>query len=83
MAPHDNNMVPSKGTTFYVSSWVFITDGSGGFDSHLIDPSAPEVSEAARRRAVNEFVNQLDEIPLPVHVKEIRKQPDFDITSIQ
>ena len=39
MAPLDNNAVPAKGITFYVGSWVFIADGSGGFDSHLIDPS--------------------------------------------
>ena len=69
MAPLDNNVVPAKGTTFYIGSWVFVADGSGGFDSHLIDPSAPEASEAARRRAVDEFVNQLDEISLLVHVK--------------
>ena len=47
MAPLDNNMMPAKGTTFYIGSWVFIADGSGGFDSHLIDPSAPKTSEAA------------------------------------
>jgi len=42
MAPPDNNVVPAKGTTFYVGSWVFVADGSGGFDSHLIDPNIPE-----------------------------------------
>ena len=45
------------------------------------DPGAPEASEASRRRTIDEFVDQLDEILLLVHDKEIRKQSDFDITS--
>ena len=72
MAPLDNNMMPAKGTTFYIGSWVFITDGSGGFDSQLIDPSAPKTSEAARHREVDNFVDQLDVIHLLVHIKEVR-----------
>jgi len=79
MAPLDNNMMPAKGTTFYIGSWVFIADGSGGFDSHLIDPSAPKTSEATRRGEVNNFIDQLHDIPLPVHVKEVRNLPDFDV----
>jgi len=79
--PLDNNVEPAKGTTFYVGSWVFVADGSGGFDSHLIDPSAPETSEAARHQEVDGFIDQLDEIPLPVHVKEARNRPDFDVTT--
>jgi hypothetical protein len=47
MAPLDDNVTPTKGTTFYVGSWVFVADGSGDFDSHLIDPSALETLEAA------------------------------------
>ena len=45
------------------------------------DPRAPEASEASRRRTIDEFVDQLDEIPLPVHDKEIWKQSNFDVTS--
>jgi len=79
MAPLDNNVVPAKGTTFYVGSWVFIADGLGGFNSHLIDPSVPKTSKAARRQEVDNFVDQLDEIPLLVHIKEVRNRPNFDI----
>ena len=79
MAPLDNNVVPAKGTTFYVGSWVFIADGLGGFNSHLIDPSVPKTSKAARRHEVDNFVDQLDEIPLLVHIKEVRNRPNFDI----
>jgi len=67
------------GTTFYVGSWVFIADGLGGFNSHLIDPSVPKTSKAARRHEVDNFVDQLDEIPLLVHIKEVRNRPNFDI----
>ena len=79
MAPLDNNVVPPKGTTFYVGSWVFIADDLGGFNSHLIDPSVPKTSKAARRQEVDNFVDQLDEIPLLVHIKEVRNRPNFDI----
>jgi len=48
----------------------------------LIDPRAPKTSEAARRRAVDEFVDQLEKISLSVHVKEVWKQPDFNVTTI-
>ena len=78
MASLNNNAVPAKGTTFYVASWALIADGSGGFDSCLIDPSAPEASEAARRQEIDNFVDQLDEVELPIHVNEVRNQLDFD-----
>ena len=81
MAPLNDNVMPAKGTTFYVGSWVFVADGSGGFNSRQIDPSVPETSEAARCREVDNFFDQLDEIHLPVHVKEAGDQPDFDVTT--
>jgi hypothetical protein len=75
-----NDPVLAKGTTITFGSWVLIADGLGGFDTHLIDPNASKTSEASRRLAANDFVDHLDEIPLPVHIKRIRKQPDFDVT---
>jgi len=30
-----------------------------------------------------DFVDHLNEIPLPIHVKEIRKQFDFDLTTTE
>ena len=81
MASFNDNTMPVRGTTFYVGSWVFVADGSGGFHNHLIGPSAPKTSDAAQCREVDEIVDQLDKIPLPVHVKEIRDQPDFDVTT--
>ena len=83
MASFDDNSVPAMDTTFFVGSWCFVADGSSSFNSHMIDPRAPEVSKAARRRTIDDFVDHLDEIPLPVHVKEVRKHPDFDVTAIK
>ena len=33
MAPLDDNSVLEKGTSFRIGSWIFITNGSGGFES--------------------------------------------------
>ena len=81
MAPLDNKVIPTKGTTFYVGSWVFVVDGSGGFDSHLIDLSTPKTSKAEQRREIDNFVDQLDEISLPIHIKKVQNQHDFDVTT--
>jgi len=59
-------------------SHTHIANGSGGFDSRLIDLSPPEASEVARRREIDNLVDQLDEVELPVHVSEAPNQTDFD-----
>ena len=46
----------------------------------MINPRTPEASKAGRCHAIDDFTDNLDEIPLPVHIKEIREQPDFDVT---
>ena len=76
-----NNVVPDEGTTFNIGSWIFTSNGTGGCDSHLAEPETPETSATTRHNCVDEFVGQLNEIPFPVHVEEIRKQSDFDVTS--
>ena len=37
----DANNVP-KGTTLIFGSWACMTDGSGGFSSHLVTPDSPK-----------------------------------------
>ena len=59
-------------------SHTHIANGSRGFDSRLIDLSPPEASEVARRREIDNLVDQLDEVELPVHVSEAPNQTDFD-----
>ena len=79
MASLDNNSVPTKGTSFYVGSWIFVADGSGGFDSSTIDWNTPEASKTARRREIDDYVHQLEEVKLSVHDNETRNQPNFDV----
>ena len=79
-SPNNSDSVLAKGTIITFGSWVLVADGSGGFDSRLVNSDAPRTSESTRRRATDEFVNHLDEIPLPTDIKEIRKQHDFDAT---
>ena len=38
----DANNVP-EGTTLVFGSWACMTDGSGGFSSHLVTPNLPEL----------------------------------------
>ena len=48
MASFDDNPVLEKGTFLRIGSWIFMTDGSGGFESCSIDRDPPEVSKAAK-----------------------------------
>ena len=78
MASLDDNLVLENGTSFRVSSWIFIADRSGGFESRSIDQDLPEVSEAAKHREFDEFIDQLEEIGFPNLNNEARIQPKFD-----
>ena len=62
MASLDDNPVLKKCTYLRIGSWIFVADGSGGFESYSINQDAPEVSEAAKRREFDEFIDQLEEI---------------------
>ena len=78
MAHLDDNSVLDKGTSFCVGSWIFVADGSGGFNSRSIDRSISEVSEAARSQEINDFVDQLEEVELSVLNNGTRIQLEFD-----
>ena len=75
MASFDNNPVLGKGTSFRVSTWIFVADGSSGFESCSIDQNHPEVSEAAKQRKFDEFTDQIELSDLN---NEARIQPEFD-----
>jgi hypothetical protein len=62
MASLNDNPLLEKGTSFLVGSWIFIVDGSGGFESCSIGQDPPEVPEAAKQREFDEFINQLEEV---------------------
>jgi len=76
MASLDDNPMLKKGTSLRVGSWIFITDGSGGFESCSIDQDPQEVSEATKRREFDDFVDQLEEVGFSY---ETRILPEFDV----
>ena len=39
-----STMAPAQGATFIFGSWVCVTNGSGGFDSHLTISPAPKIA---------------------------------------
>ena len=75
MASLDDNPALEKGTSLRIGSWIFIADGSGGFESYSINQDPPGVSEDAKPREVDDFANQLEEVGFS---DEIRIQPKFD-----
>jgi hypothetical protein len=57
--------VLDKSTTFILESWICITNGLGGFNSHLVDSKKPEASTSTRSSELDEFINNLDELLHP------------------
>ena len=78
MASLDDTPVLEKGTSLRVGSRIFVTDGSGSFESYSINQDPPEVSEAIKRREFDEFIDQLEEIGFSNHSNEAQIQPKFD-----
>ena len=78
MATLDDTPVLEKGTSLRVGSWIFVADGSGGFESYSTNQDPPEVSEAAKGREFDEFIDQLKEIGFPNLNDEARIQLKFD-----
>jgi hypothetical protein len=64
------SVVLDEGTTFVFGSWIYITNSSGGFNSHLTDSREPETSAATRRSDLDEFIDNLDEMLLPKEIEE-------------
>jgi hypothetical protein len=70
-----------EGTTFVFGSWIFMANGSGGFNSHLAETSKPEAPIANRRNNLDEFIDNLNEMLLPDLIREIGKMSVLDATS--
>jgi hypothetical protein len=68
-------------TTFSFDSWTCITNGLGGFNSHLVDSRKPEASTPTRHSDLDEFIDNLNELLLPDLVRQIEKISVFDTTS--
>jgi hypothetical protein len=69
-----------EGTTFISGSWICITNGLGGFNSHLANSREPEAFSSTRSSDLNEFIDNLDELLLPDLALQIEKMSVFDAT---
>ena len=78
MASLDGIPVLEKGTSLRIGSWIFVADGSGGFESYSINQDPPEVSETAKHCKFDEFIDQLEEIGFSNLNNEARIEPEFD-----
>ena len=78
MASLDDTSVLEKGTSLRVGSWIFVADGSGGFESRSTNQDPPEASEAAKCREFDEFIDQLEEIGFLNLSNEAWIQPEFN-----
>jgi hypothetical protein len=57
--------VLDEGTTFIFGYCICITNGLGGFNSHLVDSRKPEASPPTRSSDFDELFDNLDELLLP------------------
>ena len=71
MASLDDNPALEKGTSLRIGSWIFITDELGSFKSCSTDQDPPEVSEAAKQREFDEFIDQLEEFGVLNLINEV------------
>jgi hypothetical protein len=87
--PPQNSMVSlsftstvlDEGTTFTFSSWIYVANSLGGFNSHLVDSRKPEASAPTRCSNLNEFIDNLDELLLPDLARQIEMMSAFYATS--
>jgi len=75
MASLDDNPVLEKGTSLRVGSWIFIADGSGGFESCSSDQSPPKVY--ASHHEFDDFIDRLEEVELSTLSNKTRIHPEF------
>jgi hypothetical protein len=76
-----SSAVLDEGTTFVFSSWICVTNGLGGFNSHLVESRKPGASTSTRHSDIDEFIDNLDELLLPDLVLQIKKMSVFDAIS--
>jgi len=68
-------IVLEEGPTFIFSSWICVTSGRDGFNSHLADTTKPEASASPIFDAeLNNFVNRSGEMLLPDLAGELEQK---------
>jgi hypothetical protein len=70
-----------EGTTFIFGSWICITDGLGGFNSHLANSKESEASSSTSSSDLDDFIDNLDDMLLPDLAQQIEKMSVFNATS--
>jgi hypothetical protein len=75
-----NNSSGSSTTTFIFGSYIYVANGLGGFNSHLIDSRKPEASTATQRSNLDSFIDDLNELLLPDLPRQIQNTSVFDTT---
>jgi hypothetical protein len=76
-----SSVVLDEGTTFIFGSWICVTNGSGGFNSHLANSKEPEASSSTRSNDLDDFIDNLDDMLLPDLAQQIEKMSVFNATS--
>jgi hypothetical protein len=73
--------VLNEGTTFIFSSWICVANGLGGFNSHLANSKEPEATSSTRSSDLDDFIDNLNDMPLPDLAQQIEKISIFNATS--
>ena len=79
MASLDDNPVLEKSTSFHVGSWIFVADGSGGFESHSTDQNPQKLQKP--QNTVNSTNSSINSKKL--HSRTSTTKPEFNPNSTQ
>jgi hypothetical protein len=75
------SVVLDEGTTFIFSSWIYVANGLGRFNSHLANSKELEASSSTPSSDLDEFIDNLDDLLLPDLALQIEKMSIFYVTS--
>jgi hypothetical protein len=67
--------VLDEGTTFIFGSWICVTNGLGGFNSHLANSKKPEASSSTPSNDLDEFIDNLDDLLFSDLAQQIERCP--------
>jgi hypothetical protein len=59
------SIVLDDGITFIFGSWICVTNGLGGFNSHLANSNESEASSSTPNSDLDDFIDNLDDLLLP------------------
>jgi hypothetical protein len=73
--------VLDESTTFIFGSWIYVTDGLGGFNNHLANLKEREASPSTSSSNLDDFIDNLDDMLFPDLAQQIEKMSVFNVTS--